>query len=70
MAVPDVDVVVGAGHDWNAAVQSIGWDTGDMLVLGSGAAAPTAQVFLGSAAGKILRRSPVPVMIAPSYRRA
>lgn len=69
MAVPDVDVVVGAGHDWNAAVQSIGWDTGDMLVLGSGAAAPTAQVFLGSAAGKILRRSPVPVMIAPSYRR-
>ena len=69
MAVPDVDVVVGAGHDWNAAVQSIGWDTGDMLVLGSGAAAPSAQVFLGSAAGKILRRSPVPVMIAPSYRR-
>jgi nucleotide-binding universal stress UspA family protein len=69
MAVPDVDVVVGAGHDWNAAGQSIGWDTGDMLVLGSGAAAPSAQVFLGSAAGKILRRSPVPVMIAPSYRR-
>lgn len=68
MAVPDVDVVVGSGHDWNAAVESIGWDTGDMLVLGSGAAAPSAQVFLGSAAGKILRRSPVPVMIAPSYR--
>lgn len=68
MAVPDVDVVVGAGHDWNTAVQSIGWDTGDMLVLGSGAAAPSAQVFLGSAAGKILRHSPVPVMIAPSYQ--
>ncbi|WKG02394.1 universal stress protein [Mycolicibacterium sp. HK-90] len=68
MAVPDVDVVVGAGHDWNTAVESIGWDTGDMLVLGSGAAAPSAQVFLGSAAGKILRRSPVPVMIAPSYQ--
>ncbi|OMB79945.1 universal stress protein [Mycolicibacterium conceptionense] len=69
ITVPDVDVVVGAGHDWNAAVQSIGWEAGDMLVLGSGAAAPSAQVFLGSAAGKILRRSPVPVMIAPSYRR-
>ncbi|MCG7610399.1 MULTISPECIES: universal stress protein [Mycobacterium] len=67
--VPDIDVVVGTGHDWNAAVQSIGWEAGDMLVLGSGAAAPSAQVFLGSAAGKILRRSPVPVMIAPSYRR-
>lgn len=68
MAVPDVDVVVGAGHDWNAAVQSIGWENGDLLVLGSGAAAPSAQVFLGSAAGKILRRSPVPVMIAPRYK--
>jgi nucleotide-binding universal stress UspA family protein len=70
MAVPDVDVVVGAGHDWNAAVESIGWNTGDMLVMGSGAAAPFAQVFLGSAAGKILRHSPVPLMIAPSYRRS
>ncbi|MUL85333.1 MULTISPECIES: universal stress protein [unclassified Mycolicibacterium] len=67
MAVPEVDVVVGAGHDWNAAVQSVEWDAGDMLVLGSGAAAPTAQVFLGSAAAKILRHSPVPVMIAPRY---
>jgi nucleotide-binding universal stress UspA family protein len=70
MAVPDVDVVVGAGHDWNAAVESIGWNAGDMLVMGSGAAAPSAQVFLGSAAGKILRHSPVPLMIAPSYRRS
>lgn len=67
MAVSDVDVAVGAGHDWNAAVQSVEWNAGDMLVLGSGAAAPSAQVFLGSAAAKILRRSPVPVMIVPRY---
>ena len=40
MAVPDVDVVVGSGHDWQAAVDSVPWDTGDMLVLGSGAAGP------------------------------
>ena len=34
-------------------------------LLGSGAAAQTAQVFLGSAAAKILRHAPVPVMIVP-----
>ncbi|MDH6198869.1 nucleotide-binding universal stress UspA family protein [Mycobacterium frederiksbergense] len=67
MAVAEVDVAVGAGHDWNAAVQSVQWEAGDMLVLGSGAASPGAQVFLGSAAAKILRHSPVPVMIAPRY---
>ncbi|WP_102145190.1 universal stress protein [Mycobacterium hubeiense] len=70
MAVPDVDVVVGSGHDWREAVESVPWAAGDMLVLGSGAAAQTAQVFLGSAASKILRHSPVPVMIVPRRTRA
>jgi nucleotide-binding universal stress UspA family protein len=65
MAVPDVDVVVGTGHDWNTAVESVSWDAGDMLLLGSGAAAQSAHVFLGSAAAKILRHAPVPVMIVP-----
>ncbi|MEV0200442.1 universal stress protein [Nonomuraea sp. NPDC050691] len=35
------------------------------LLLGSGAAGPLAQVFLGSAASRILRHAPVPVMILP-----
>lgn len=65
--IDDVEVAVGAGHGWGAAVQSVPWRPGDLLVLGSGAAAPSRQVFLGSAAGKILRHSPVPVMIAPRY---
>lgn len=68
MAVPEVDVAVGSGHDWSSAVDSVGWDTGDMLLLGSGAAAQAAHVFLGSAAAKILRHSPVPVMIVPRYQ--
>lgn len=68
MAVSEVDVAVGAGPSWDAAVHSVSWDTGDLLVLGSGAAAPGKQVFLGSVAGKILRHSPVPVMIVPSHR--
>ena len=64
-AIPDVDVVIGTGHDWREAVENIPWESGDMLLLGSGAAGPVAQVFLGSAASKILRHAPVPVMIMP-----
>ena len=65
--VPDVDVVVGSGHDWREAVEAVSWEAGDMLLLGSGAAGQAAHVFLGSAASKILRHAPVPVMIVPRH---
>lgn len=65
VAIPDVDVVVGVGLDWGDAVSGITWESGELLVLGSRAAGSMAQVFLGSAASKILRHSPVPVMIVP-----
>jgi nucleotide-binding universal stress UspA family protein len=65
VAIPDVDVVIGAGIGWGDAVDNIAWESGDMLLLGSGAAGPMAQVFLGTAASKILRHAPVPVMILP-----
>ena len=68
IALPDVEVVVGTGHDWREAVEDVSWETGDMLLLGSGAAGQTAQVFLGSAASKILRHAPVPVMIVPRHQ--
>jgi nucleotide-binding universal stress UspA family protein len=62
---PGVDVVIGTGNDWREAVDDIAWESGDLLLLGSGAAGPLAQVFLGTAAAKILRHAPVPVMIVP-----
>ncbi len=65
IAIPDVEVVIGTGHDWREAVETIAWETGDILLLGSGAAGPAAQVFLGSAASKILRHARAPVMIVP-----
>ena len=68
VAIPDVDVVIGAGIGWGEAVDDIAWESGDMLLLGSGAAGPLAQVFLGTAASKILRHAPVPVMILPRLR--
>ena len=61
----DAEVTIGAGATWRDAVEAIEWGAGDVLVLGSGAAGQAAQVFLGSAAAKILRHSPVPTMILP-----
>jgi nucleotide-binding universal stress UspA family protein len=61
----DAEVVIGAGPTWREAVDSIQWRPGDLLLLGSGAAGPAAQVFLGSAAARILRHAPVPTMIVP-----
>jgi nucleotide-binding universal stress UspA family protein len=68
ISVPDVDVVVGTGHDWREAVEDVPWASGDMLLLGSGAAGQTAHVFLGSAGSKILRHAPVPVTIVPRHQ--
>ena len=59
------EVVIGAGPTWRDAVDAVEWSPGDILVLGSGAAGPAAQVFLGSAAARILRHAPVPTMIVP-----
>jgi nucleotide-binding universal stress UspA family protein len=65
VARSDVDVVIGSGTEWREAVDDIAWEPGDLMLLGSGGAGPVAQVFLGTAAAKILRHAPVPVMIVP-----
>jgi nucleotide-binding universal stress UspA family protein len=65
VAIPDVDVVLGTGAEWRDAVDDVAWEPGDVLLLGSGAAGRLAQVFLGTAASKILRHAPVPVVIVP-----
>ena len=67
IAVPDLDIVVGSGSDWGEAVENVAWEPGDILALGSGAAGEISRVFLGSAASRIVRHSPVPVMIVPRH---
>lgn len=60
-----VETVVGHGETWDEAIDDVGWDDGDVLVVGSSELGPVAQVFLGSRATKILRHSPVPVVVVP-----
>ena len=50
------------------AIEEISWQPGDVLLVGSSELGPVARVFLGSRATKILRHSPVPVVVVPRRR--
>lgn len=56
---------VAVGRSWGVAMDSLDWDRGDVLVVGSSSTHRMSQVFLGSSASKILRHSPVPVVVVP-----
>jgi len=60
--------VVGRGRTWAEAMEDVEWADGDVLVVGSSAVGPVARVFLGSRASKIVRHSPVPVVVVPGGR--
>ena len=57
--------VVGPGASWEEAIDDVEWRDGDVLVVGSSSTAPPARVFLGSRASRIIRHSPVPVVVVP-----
>jgi nucleotide-binding universal stress UspA family protein len=65
---PPVETVLGRGTSWGEAIDDVGWGPGDVLVVGSSDLGPLAQVFLGSRATKIVRHSPVPVLVVPRGR--
>jgi nucleotide-binding universal stress UspA family protein len=60
-----VECVIGRGDRWGDAIDDVEWTEGDVLVVGSSALGPVARVFLGSRAAKIVRHSPVPVVVVP-----
>ncbi|MGI5128345.1 universal stress protein [Pseudonocardia sp. CA-107938] len=60
-----VSATVGRGHDWAAALESIGWDATDVLAVGSSSEGPLKRVFVGSRSSRIVRHSPVPVVVVP-----
>jgi hypothetical protein len=47
------------------ALDSLSWEEGEVLVVGSSRLGPVARVFLGSRTTKIVRSSPVPVLVIP-----
>jgi nucleotide-binding universal stress UspA family protein len=62
---PSVEVAVGHGGDWAEAIEDIGWGDGDLLAVGSSTTGPLGNVFIGSRSSRIVRHSPVPVVVVP-----
>ncbi|HSF98457.1 MAG TPA: universal stress protein [Ornithinibacter sp.] len=57
---------VAIGTSWGGAMDRIEWNRGDVLVVGSSSTSTLlSRVFLGSSAAKIVRNSPVPVIVVP-----
>ena len=60
-----VETVIASGSDWEQALDSLRWQEGELLVVGSSRLGPVSRVFLGSNSAKIVRSSPVPVLVVP-----
>ena len=61
----EAEASVVGGRDWEEALDSLPWEEGEVLVVGSSRLGPVARVFLGSNSVKIVRSSPVPVLVIP-----
>jgi nucleotide-binding universal stress UspA family protein len=57
---------IATGGTWGEAMDEVEWEAGEVLVVGSSRVGRLARVFLGSAAIKIVRYSPVPVVVVPA----
>jgi nucleotide-binding universal stress UspA family protein len=66
----DIQTVVGEGPTWADALEDIDWTDEDVLAVGSSSVGPVARVFLGTRSSKIVRYSPVPVVVVPRERAA
>jgi nucleotide-binding universal stress UspA family protein len=64
-APAEVDSVVATGRSWGAAIDRLDWDHDEVLVVGSSTAGVIERIFLSSNASKIVRHSPVPVVVVP-----
>ena len=62
----EVEAGIAEGRDWEEALDSLPWEEAEVLIVGSSRLGPVARVFLGSNATKIIRSSPVPVLVIPS----
>lgn len=62
----DVELQVVTGNGWDQALDAAEWLDGELLALGTSPQGAIARVFLGSKGAKIVRHSPVPVLVLPN----
>lgn len=58
-----VDAAVAQGRSWAAAFDQLDWGRDEVLVVGSSATSIMERIFLGSSGSKLVRHSPVPVVV-------
>ena len=61
----EVALQVFTGRTWKEALQKADWQDGEILALGTRARGDIRRVFLGSRGTKIIRESPIPVLVLP-----
>lgn len=66
LSAEQVSTELASASSWREAVDGVQWQAGEVLAIGSsGPLGPIARVFLGSRATKIIRHSPVPILVLP-----
>lgn len=60
-----VESVVAQGDSWASAFDQLEWERDEMLVVGSSSSSILERIFLGSSGSKLVRHSPVPVIVVP-----
>ncbi|MDI9897899.1 universal stress protein [Rhodococcus sp. IEGM 1381] len=61
-----VTTELASAGSWREALDELHWQDGEVLTIGSsGPLGPISRVFLGSRATKIIRHSPVPILVLP-----
>ena len=61
----DVVLEVVSGNSWNEVLGRTDWQDGEILAVGTRPRGDIRRVFLGSRSAKIIRASPVPVLVLP-----
>ncbi|HTX93398.1 MAG TPA: universal stress protein [Mycobacterium sp.] len=61
----DVALQVVTGRSWKEALEKADWQEGEILALGTRPRGDIRRVFLGSRSSKIIRETPVPVLVLP-----
>ena len=61
----ETGLAVVSGNGWDQALDDADWIDGEILALGTSPRGDIARVFLGSRGAKIMRHSPVPVLVLP-----
>lgn len=61
----DTVTEIATGRGWREAVDSLDWQGGEVMLIGSTREGPLRRVFIGSRSTKLIRHSPVPVVVLP-----